>query len=44
MTDFCFLVISTIGEIRLFEEISPRALVEMTALMELSVILTLCPI
>jgi len=28
----------------LFEEISPRELVEMTALMQLSVIFTLCPI
>jgi len=44
MSDFCFLVISTIGEICWFEEISPRALVEMTALMQLSVIFTLCPI
>lgn len=31
-----FLVISTLGEICLFEEISPRILVEMTVLMQFS--------
>ena len=36
-------VISTIGEIYQFEEISPRILVEMTALMRLSVIHSLFP-
>ena len=41
---FKILVISTLGEIRLFEKISPRSLVEMTALMRLSVICTLFPI
>ena len=35
---FKILVVSTIGEINQFEEISPRTLVEMTALMRLSVI------
>ena len=37
------LVISTIGEISQFEEISPRTLVEMTALIRLSVIHSLFP-
>ncbi len=41
---FNILVISTIGEIYKFEEISPRTLVEMTALMRLSVIYSLFPI
>ena len=42
MTDFS--VTSTLGEVCLFEEISPRELVEMTALMRFSVIFTLFPI
>ncbi len=42
ITYFSFLVISTVGEICLFEEISPSASwrIEMTALMQLSDIFT----